>query len=267
MARAVSSFRWSAGLAAVLLSGAVFAAQGQTPEVLPPSTAVPVRFVSTTNAAKAKAGDPIRTRLMQTIHLGSGESIPKGSWVIGHITDARPLRGSETGSDLAIHFDRIVTKSGSIPVTLYVRALADVFNSQDASFPDLPTEMNWEDISTQIGGDKVSPFEHKVFSSYDDPIGVVRKDGVYERLVATDYADRFTHFRCNGTADVQSVSIYSGSACGLYGFDATYLSKTGQDDPDHVIEIGSNRYTIKLYAGTTALLQVAEPTEVAQTGE
>src|ERR1017187_8874011 len=55
------------------------------------STALPVRFARSVDARKARPGDQVVARLLQTVVIPDGPRIPKGSLVIGHVVDAQPF--------------------------------------------------------------------------------------------------------------------------------------------------------------------------------
>ena len=235
------------------------AAQRGVNWTLPPNTAIPVEFMHTIKADNAKAGDPIEAKTMQVVHLGQGHDLPKGSLVLGHVVMARPVHRDEIPSILAFKFDRIVTRQGVLSVRLYVRALASSIASSDASYPTPPLDMNLSETRMLIDGDQVTPSERKIYSSGNDGLDVVGenlKDGIFERLRPAMAMNEDFQVICDGTATEQSVAIYSGSACGLYGFDVTYLAHTGRRNHG-IVEMGSKYYTIKLYSQSTALLEVA----------
>ncbi|MFP5267402.1 MAG: hypothetical protein ACLGQU_08545 [Acidobacteriota bacterium] len=228
---------------------------------LPPGTAIPIEFTHTVRADKAKIGDIIEARTMQVVYLGHGRDLPKGSYVLGHVVKAQPVRPGVSASVLAIRFDRIVVREGAISARLYVRALTNTMESSEASYPVTPSYMDQSNQRVLIGGDQISRSTPSVYSSVSedeglDVVGQDLRDGVFERLRPAETLSGRDLLRCNGTAEVQSVGIYSGSACGLYGFDMTSLTHTGRNNRG-IVELSSKYFTIKLYAGSTALLQAA----------
>ena len=110
-------------------------------------------------------------------------------------------------------------------------------------------------MMTLIGGTTFSPLDKMIQSDDGDAIGYNRKGGVFARLIASGSSGRGTSIHCEGTDTEQSVAIFSPDACGVYGFAGDYILENGQD--------GSGTFTLavrgrseKLYAGSTALLQV-----------
>jgi len=243
----------------VVLTTTCFAARPNLGWQLPPGTAIPVEFTHTLKADKVRAGDPVEAKTMQVVHLGRGHDLPKGSLVLGHVIMAHRVRRGISPSVLAFRFDRIVTRQGVAPVRLYVRALANTFASSDASYPTPPSDINLSEDSVLIGGDHVNPSGRSVYSSENeglDVVGTNLKEGIFERLRTVQTMNGDSLLSCDGTVTEQSVAIYSGSTCGLYGFDMEYLAQTGKQNRG-TVEIDSKYFTIKLYATSTALLQVA----------
>ncbi len=250
----------------VIASTALFGARaGATTSTLdwklPPDTAIPIEFVHAIRADKAKVGDLIEARTMQVVYLGHGHDLPKGSYVLGHVVKAQPVRPGVSASVLEFRLDDIVTRQGVIASRLYVRALAGSMETSEASYPITPTYMDLSNERVLIGGDQILNSSQNVYSSVseDEGMDVVGKDfrnGVFERLRSAETISGHALLRCNGTATVQSVGIYAGSACGLYGFDMTSLTHTGRNNRG-TVELDSKYFTVKLYAGSTALLQAA----------
>jgi hypothetical protein len=229
---------------------------------LPPSTAVPVSFVHSVDAKKAKIGDTVTAKTMQAIMLPGGASIDKGTVVIGHVVAVQPFHfdpapyAHQSPSLLSIHFDKLQKGDSVTPISLSVRAIASAIDSRDAAYPHSHDDTDTLGVMTLIGGTTFSPLDKMIQSGDGDAIGYNRKDGVFARLIASGSSDRGTSIHCEATDTEQSVAIFSPDACGLYGFAGDYILQNGQD--------GSGTFTLavrgrseKLYAGSTALLQVS----------
>jgi hypothetical protein len=228
---------------------------------LPVATAVPVKFVQSVDAKKAKVGDTVTAKTMQVILLPGGASIDKGTVVVGHIVAVEPFHFDSTPyahqspSLISIHFDKLQKGDSVIPVNLSVRAIANTDDSRQASYPHSNADADPLGIMTLIGGTSYSPLEKMIQSDDGDAIGYNRKGGVFARLIASGSSGRGTSIHCEGTDTEQSMAIFSPDACGMYGFAGDYMLENGQD--------GSGTFTLavrgrseKLYAGSTALLQV-----------
>jgi hypothetical protein len=92
------------------------------------------------DARKAKPGDPVTATSDKDAKTADGTSIKRGSKLIGHVTQAKPLETSaggnaegSAGSSLGIVFDRAVTKDGrEVPLNATIQALSAA--ESDASF-------------------------------------------------------------------------------------------------------------------------------------
>jgi hypothetical protein len=239
-------------------NAASVAAQSQS---LPAATAVPVRFVHSVDAQKAKVGDTVTAKTMQVILLPGGASIDKGTVVVGHVVAVQPFHFDPTPyvhqspSLISIHFDSLQKGDSVTPVNLSVRAIASTIDSREAAYPHSNADADPLGEMTLIGGTSYSPLGKMIQSDDGDAIGYNRKGGVFARLIASGSSGRGSSIRCEGTDTEQSVAIFSPDACGMYGFAGDYILENGQD--------GSGTFTLavrghseKLYAGSTALLQV-----------
>lgn len=88
---------------------------------------------STVNAAlsqpvdskKNKPGDPVTARTTQSTKSDGQIVIPKGSRLVGHVTQAKARAKGESESSLGIVFDKAILKNGQeIPLNVTVAALA-----------------------------------------------------------------------------------------------------------------------------------------------
>lgn len=235
---------------------AVYAASVTVPaqsQVLPQSTAIPVRFEHSVDTKKAKVGDQVTARTIQVIALPGGSSIPKGALLVGHVVVLDAFHFDQTPyahqkpSMLSIHFDKLQTVDAAIPVNLSVRAIANTIDSREAAYPHSTDDTDHVGMMILIGGTTFSPLVKTIQSEDGDAIGYNRKNGVYARLMPSG--------TCNGTDTEQSIAIFSPDACGAYGFGGDYLANSGQDGSG-TFTLALRGHSVKLYAGSTALLQV-----------
>jgi hypothetical protein len=237
---------------AVCATAATVPAQSQ---VLPQSTAIPVRFEHSVDTKKAKAGDEVRAKTIQVIVLPGGRSIPKGAFLVGHVVALDAFHFDQTPyahqkpSMLSIHFDKLQTGDAAIQVNLAVRAIANTIDSREAAYPHSTDDTDHVGMTTLIGGTTFSPLDKMIQSEDGDAIGYNRRNGVFARLIASG--------SCNGTDTEQSIAIFSPDACGAYGFGGDYLADSGRDGSG-TFTLALRGHSVKLYAGSTALLQVNE---------
>lgn len=233
---------------------------------LPVFTAIPVSFTKTVDANHAKVGDVVLARTTQNIVADGGRLIPSGAQVIGHVVmgsaftyDKTPYAKQKEAA-LGIHFDRLESQGTAYPITVYLRAMADPISSWGA-VKARPSDEDPEGMTTQIGGDIVNPHQSEIRSQADDVVGYNKRDGAHAHLIA---AQGNSPEGCDATDTEQAMSIFSASACGLYGFADTRLVQSGRNGTDGVFLLESHKQAPKIYAHSTALLEVtAGDTHVA----
>jgi len=230
---------------------------------LPSSTAIPVEFTRTIDAGKMISGTRVVAKTMQIVHLSGGKVIPRGATVLGHVVDSRPFRfdpapyAVQQPSYISIHIDKIVTKGLEIPMNASVRALASTFAVNDATTPHPLDETDSAPRTVQVGGDQYSRVSKDISSRDGETVGYIRGQGAFARLISNSYVSRYASLQCDSTSTEQSVAIFSASACGLYGFDSTYMPANGRNDHG-TFKIESRHHTVKLYAGSAALIEIDE---------
>ncbi len=230
-------------------------------EALPASTTIPIVFTKAIDANKAHVGDPVSARTSQVVILGKGHIHPAGSQVIGHVVQGSGFTYDHTPyakqkpSSLAIHFDSVVDHGEKIPLSVYVRAIADPITTWDATKPK-SSDLDPDSTTTQVGGDLVTPSQSEVISPSEEVVGYQRRSGVYAHLIP---ASGNSPSGCDGSNTEQSMGVFSASACGLYGFTDTTLTETGRGVNVGTLVLESRRHAPKIYANSSALLEVTEP--------
>ena len=86
------------------------------------------------DARKNHAGDEVLARTTENVNSKRQIVIPKGSKLVGHVTEVRAKAKDESQSVLGIRFDRAVLKDGhEIPLAVSIQALA----AADANVEDM----------------------------------------------------------------------------------------------------------------------------------
>ena len=121
-------------------------------------TTIPAALTKPVDARKAKPGDEIAVKSTQEVRSTSGVVIPRGSRLIGHVTDAKAKAKGDSESALGIAFDHAVLKNGQqVPLNASIKAIAAAANSTSASMGDDTLAGN-SSLSNQAAGN-VSPAE------------------------------------------------------------------------------------------------------------
>jgi hypothetical protein len=100
-------------------SGAV-----QTSQMSASGANVSAELTKRIDAKKAKVGDEVEAKTTSATKLPNGTDLPKGTKLVGKITDVRVKSGADKTSHLAFNIDHAVTKSGQeMPVRASVTSV------------------------------------------------------------------------------------------------------------------------------------------------
>jgi hypothetical protein len=91
------------------------------------------------DAKKNKPGDPVKARTTKASQSPDGTPLPKGTELVGHVTQAQSRGKNQSESDLGIVFDKAVLKNGQeIPMNGTIQAIAEAQNTASTadSFDD-----------------------------------------------------------------------------------------------------------------------------------
>lgn len=130
--------RYAIVLLAALMSGGVSFAQNQAAssdaarqEAGPDSSqasghqTMAIELSKSLDAKKLKQGDVVKAKITSVFRLENGKSIPIGSTVLGHVTQAALRSKGMKESSLGIAFDSVMLKDGSqIPLKSVIQAVA-----------------------------------------------------------------------------------------------------------------------------------------------
>jgi hypothetical protein len=244
---------------AFLLVSSSFVVAQTNPARLAPGTTLPIRFDRSVDPAHVHAGDPIAAKTIQQVRLADGQILSAGTRVAGHVVEAKPFSFDNTpyakqaASTLTIHFDSVISKSGPVPLNVYVRAMADPITVWDAERPRA-TDLDPLSTTTQIGGDLVTPSQAEVQSQDGDTVGYKRRSGIYAHLVSA--VGRGTG-SCDASDTEQSMGRFSAAACGLYGYtDVALVNSDSTVANVSNLTLTSRRHSVKIWAKSEALLEV-----------
>jgi hypothetical protein len=112
------------------LAGAIFAAvaAAQTEPAavtLPSGTAVNAELNSSVDSKKAKVGDKVEGHTTEEIRYAGKTIVPRGAKLEGHVTEATARSKGDSGSTLAIQFDKAIAKKGEeIQLNVAILAIA-----------------------------------------------------------------------------------------------------------------------------------------------
>jgi hypothetical protein len=90
------------------------------------------------DSRKSKPGDPVNARTTQPAKTEDGRSIPRGSTLVGHVSEAHARGEGQADSAVGIVFDKAVTRDGhEIPLrNVAIRAVAAAEGAASAGVTD-----------------------------------------------------------------------------------------------------------------------------------
>ena len=98
---------------------------------------IPVQLAKSIDSRKVKQGDPVEAKIAAELRTGDGTVIPRGSKVMGHVTEASARAKGDPSSQLGLVFDQISLKDGKqLPLKASIQAVGPAPSAGAA-----PTEM------------------------------------------------------------------------------------------------------------------------------
>ena len=93
---------------------------------VPPGTTVQVELIKAVDSHKAKAGDEVVAKVTQDVKSDDKVVLPKGSKVMGKVTQAQGRAKGQNESQLGLAFDSAILKDGTqVPISFAIQAVAD----------------------------------------------------------------------------------------------------------------------------------------------
>jgi hypothetical protein len=121
-------------------SSSASAQNGEANASLVSGSAFNAALSSPIDSKKCKPGDPVNAKTTEAAKSDGKTVIPKGSKLVGHVTQASARSKGESESALGIAFDKAILKNGQeIPLNVMIQALASAENSTSVAGADLDT--------------------------------------------------------------------------------------------------------------------------------
>jgi len=115
-------------------ASAASAQNGQTNASLGSGAAINAELTAPVDSKKAKAGDSVAARTIEAAKSDGKTVIPKGSKLVGHVTQASARAKGDSESALGIVFDKAILKNGEeVPLNVAIQALASAQSTAVAS--------------------------------------------------------------------------------------------------------------------------------------
>lgn len=212
-------------------------------------TIIPATLSKSIDAKKAKTGDEVTAKTIQEVRASSGVTIPKGSKLIGHVTDAKARSKGDSESSLSIAFDNVMLKNGQeIPLHANIQALA-------APPRNSPTQLG-DDNMAGAGAPGASPApmagrsNGAMAGTMGNPAGGVAGNpgGINPAAGPVNST--------SGTTGNENGEL-SSSSTGVIGLNGIELSSVGSNSGQASVIVSSGK-DLKLDSGTRMVLRVAQ---------
>lgn len=234
-------------------NGTMAAAGISSSSSLATGTTILATLAKSVDAKKAKQGDEVTARAAQNVVSSGSVVIPRGSKLIGHVTDVKAREKGQNESSLGIAFDKAVLKNGQeVPLQASIRAIAAGPNNTSANSPmpdmggagiDTGGSSNGGmngDMGSRSGGMGGPP------NSTGSPVGTPGNTPGNVGGAAGNTVNSAGRTPAPATGELNPGSQ------GVIGLQGLTLNQAGNS-----CVISSNSKNVKLDSGTQLLLQVA----------
>ncbi len=251
----VQSSTSQAGAAAVTNSGTRAQAQSDTQTSVASGTAAESKIAAgstlqvalnkSIDSKKAKVGDEVIAKTIIDALSGGKVIIPRGTRVIGHVTEAKARTRGDSESMIAITFDKAVLKGGQeIPLSATIQAIAaplrpaDLTGSEPVSAPQPASPAGGAYGRASGGGGMVGNTAQTVGSTVG---GAANTAGNLGGL--------------GSSAGVQTGAVLDSSSNGVVGLSGIELQSNTSGQAGGSV-VASKDKNVKLESGTQMVLQV-----------
>jgi hypothetical protein len=202
---------------------------------LPVGSTIPVTLVKGIDARKNKVGDKLIARTTENVKSEGHVLIPRGSQIIGHVSEAKARSTGGPESVLGIIFDRAVLKDGrEFPLPLTIQAIAPERSETSSDPSDMP-RMTPATAGGVGGGNDLGPMS-------DPNAGVPGRIHSPNSVYASD-------------GQLTLSGGLTPSCHGVLGIDGVALAPESTDSSRGSLII-SERHNVHLYARTQMMLRV-----------
>jgi len=95
---------------------------------------VSAELVDKLDSKSAKQGDSVVVKTDENLQISQGTEIPRGSKLIGHVTNVQPRGDGHENSQIAIQFDRAELKGGqTLPIESVIQSVAPAVGAEGMS--------------------------------------------------------------------------------------------------------------------------------------
>ncbi len=238
-------------------SSSTSAQAGQNSVSLSSGTTIEAALSSPVDARKNKEGDQVVARTTQAVKSDGQVVIPKGSRLVGHVTQAKAKAKGESQSALGIVFDRAVLKNGQeVPLHVVIQALAaaEASASTPLGAADTMGTAGGSGRAGSSGGGAVGGVGSTVGSTAG---AVTSTAGAVGNTAATTVgATANTAASTTGAAGRGAAAALTSSSTGVIGLQGLALNSEVSSATQGSLIVSSTK-NVHLDSGTRMVLRVA----------
>lgn len=211
---------------------------------------------SSLDARKCKEGDPLIAHTVHAVKSGGGVVLPKGSKLIGHVTQAKARAKGESASALGIVFEKAVLKDGQeIPISATVQAIAAAQTGAASSLGEsTPGAMSTPGSATSSGGGLVGTAGSVAGAAAGTVGNAAGNVGTAAGTTVGSTANA-TGSPAGTMAGTSASAPLSSSSVGMIGLEGLSLTSSASSSTQGSV-IASSTKNVHLDSGTRVLLRV-----------
>ncbi len=195
-----------------------------------PGSVIPVQLSKTIDSKKVQPGDEVAAKVTEDMKSQNGEVlVPKGTEVIGHVTEAQARTKEQKESDIGIAFDHAVMKNGTdLHLPMSIQAIIA---------PPSPAS------GSETAGQQASV------------PGAMTPGGMPPGRQSTNGAAPAGEWPTNNPSETNQRQPITGKTQGVVGFSNLNLTAAASTKDGSVIS--STKSNVRLESGTLLLLRVS----------
>ena len=232
-------------------------------------TEVQATLTKPVDARRAKPGDSVTARTDRDAKAADGTTVPRGSTLVGHVTQAQPkgsagaTSGARSESTLGIVFDKAILKNGrEVPLNLAIQAVSTARTAGGAAMDDSGAGMSAAGTAAALGGGAGRGLVSGVSGSAMGTVGAAGGfgRGIGGRFGASGGGMSSVVSRSAGAVGGLSVAgdLMAGSR-GVFGLSGLNLAMASGGSAEGALITSSTR-NVRLDGGTKMLLSSSAET-------
>lgn len=235
---------------------------GDSSASLAAGTTIDAVLSSPVDARRNKEGDQVVARATKDVKSNGEVVIPKGSKLIGHVTQAKARAKGQSESELGIVFDHALLKNGQeMPVHVVIQALAAAQTATSTSLGDSDLMSSTSGMGSAAGSGRASASGGGLLGAAGSTVGaaagaVTNTAGAAGNTVggAVDATANTAASATGAVAGSNVAGMLNSSSTGAIGLKGLSLNSEASNATQGSLIVSSTR-NVHLDSGTQLLLR------------